>query len=112
MSDYDKVYRAVADIPYGKVASYSQIANHAGLPGRARFVGYALHHSSAKLDIPWHRVINAQGKLSLPPDSDSFRRQIDRLADEGVEIIRGRIDLKRYGWIPDLDELLWRPPDE
>lgn len=112
MSNYRKIWRAVADIPYGRVASYGQIAAHAGLPGCARLVGQALRDSPPELALPWHRVINAQGRISLPKSSPSYQRQIDRLATEGVEIVGGRIDMQRYGWIPDIDELLWKPVDD
>ena len=106
---YSVIWRTVADIPFGKVATYGQIAELAGLPRQARLVGYALHNIPAELELPWHRVINSQGKISFPKDSEPYRRQLDRLSEEGVELIGGRIDFNRYRWQPDLDELLWKP---
>lgn len=103
------IWRTIADIPYGKVATYGQIAELAGLPRQARLVGYALHNTPAGRDLPWHRVINAQGKISFPKDSEPYQRQLEKLSAEGIELINGRIDLKRYRWQPDLDELLWKP---
>ena len=58
------IYDMVGRIPYGKVATYGQIAHLAGYPGRARQVGYALAGMPEEMDLPWHRVINAQGKIS------------------------------------------------
>ena len=108
---YQIIWRTVADIPYGKVATYGQIAELAGMPRHARLVGYALHNIPSDLDIPWHRVINAKGMISFPHDSEPYRRQIERLAEEGVEFINGKVDFAEYRWQPDLDELLWRPRD-
>ena len=109
---YRRIWQTVADIPYGRVATYGQVADLAGLPRAARLVGYALRQTPAGLDIPWHRVINAGGRISFPPRSDAYRRQLERLGEEGVELIGGRIDLDRYRWRPaTLDELLWKPDD-
>lgn len=108
---YRKIWGAVATVPFGRVATYGQIAVLAGFPRHARLVGYALHHTPDDVDIPWHRIINAQGRISFPKDSEPYKRQLDRLAEEGVEFIRGRVDLSRHGWQPTLDEWLWKPPD-
>ena len=110
---YQRIWRTVADIPYGKVATYGQIAELAGIPRGARQVGYALHQTPAGLDIPWHRVINARGEISFPPETEAYRRQRERLYTEGIVFIAGRIDLNVYGWngttpTSDLDELLWK----
>ncbi|MDA3921619.1 MAG: MGMT family protein [Salinisphaera sp.] len=91
----ERVYTAVHCIPEGRVATYGQIADLAGRPRAARQVGYAMHRCPANL--PWHRVVNAQGRLSLPADSDSGRMQRQRLESEGVVLIGGRIDLSLYG---------------
>jgi len=104
-----RIWKTVGDIPSGRVASYGQVADLAGLPRRARLVGYALRVAPAGLTLPWHRVINAKGMISFPKGTDSYARQVERLADEGIELIGGRIDLTRYGWTPSLDELLWKP---
>ena len=109
---YQRIYRTVRRIPRGRVASYGQIADLAGIPRGARQVGYALRHAPKDLKIPWHRVINSQGRIAVPADSDSYRRQVKRLASEDVHLLNGRINLRRYRWQPDLDELLWAPPDD
>ena len=99
MSNYDVIYQVVRKIPKGKVATYGQVADLANLPGRARLVGYALYQVDTEVsDVPWHRVINAQGRISFPLDSDGYRRQRERLEAEGVEFIGERINLKVYRW--------------
>ena len=107
--NFELIWRTVADIPYGHVATYGQIAELAGLPRRARLVGQALKHTPKRLRIPWHRVINAQGMISFPQNSEPFRRQKALLMEEGVEFIGQRIVLERFRWRPSLDELLWKP---
>ena len=96
---YRQIYAAVAAIPRGRVATYGQVARVAGLPGRARQVGYALHALPPGSPIPWQRVVNARGAISLPELGGAAARQRELLADEGVELDqRGRVDLRRYGW--------------
>lgn len=97
--DYAKIYQTVAKIPRGKVATYGQIAELAGLSRRARQVGYALHALPPGAPIPWQRVLGAGGKISLPGRSGARQREL--LAAEGVEFTgSGRIDLARFGWRP------------
>jgi methylated-DNA-protein-cysteine methyltransferase related protein len=98
---YRNIYAVVSRIPRGHVATYGQVALLAGLPGRARLVGYAL----SLLDdpsIPWHRVINAKGEVSLrsgASEADEVQRL--RLEDEGVHFdSHGRVPLDRYRWRP------------
>ncbi|HXH02566.1 MAG TPA: MGMT family protein, partial [Candidatus Competibacteraceae bacterium] len=78
-----------------------------GLPRRARLVGRALRETPVDLKLPWHRVLNAQGRIAFPVGSEPFREQEARLRAEGVPVLGGRVDLPRYRWRPDLDELLW-----
>ncbi|HWB75197.1 MAG TPA: MGMT family protein [Nannocystaceae bacterium] len=93
---YRRIYETVARIPKGRVASYGQVAQLAGLPGRARQVGYALHAMPDGTTLPWHRVVNARGEISLT--GESARVQVQRLKREGVRFdARGRIDLRVYG---------------
>jgi methylated-DNA-protein-cysteine methyltransferase related protein len=97
-SIYKSIYNIVSQIPSGRVATYGQIAKLAGIPGQARQVGYAL---SAINDnkIPWHRVVNAKGKIS--PRSDSAFEKIQRvlLEHEGVQFNeQGVISLEMYRW--------------
>ena len=105
----ERIWKAVAAIPRGQVASYGSIARRAGLPRRARLVGHALKVAPASLRLPWHRVLNAQGKISLPAGSKAHRMQRRLLEEEGVLFRGGRVNLKAIGGEGDLDALLWRP---
>jgi methylated-DNA-protein-cysteine methyltransferase-like protein len=96
-ASYEAIWNIVRTIPRGRVASYGQIARLAGLPKHARLGGTALG-AAGKLKLPWHRVINAQGRIALPPNSTGFREQRKRLREEGVMVLKGKVDLKRYGW--------------
>jgi len=92
---YQRIYEVVRRIPRGRVATYGQVAELAGIEGRARQVGYALHHSPPRL--PWHRVINARGQISAPASSDWGELQRHLLEAEGVEFdLEGRVDLKKF----------------
>ena len=101
-SRYDRIYRVVSRIPAGKVATYGQVAALAGFATGARLVGYALHALPPRSAVPWYRVVNAQGAISLLRASPSSGvEQRIRLAREGVEFdARGRVVLERYGWKP------------
>ena len=103
----DRIWKAVAAIPRGEVASYGGIAERAGLPRRARLVGHALKVAPASLKLPWHRVLNARGRISLPSGSKAHRTQRRLLEEEGVVFRNGRVDLRRRAH--DLDALLWKP---
>jgi methylated-DNA-protein-cysteine methyltransferase-like protein len=93
------IWQVVAAIPPGRVATYGQVAQKAGLPRAARRVGYALRGLPNNTRIPWHRVVNAQGRISLPEGSNPHATQRDRLEREGVEFsATGTIDLRRYSW--------------
>lgn len=92
------VYLALASIPAGRVISYGQLAAIAGLPRAARFVGTLLRNLPEGTDLPWHRVINAQGKISLPVDSESYREQVRRLKNEGIEFTNTKINLRKFGY--------------
>ena len=95
---YAAVYNAVRSIPPGRVASYGQVALAAGLPGQARLVGYALHRLPDDTDVPWHRVVNIRGEISLDQRFGPGRTQRALLEAEGVSFdSRGRIDLTRFG---------------
>jgi methylated-DNA-protein-cysteine methyltransferase related protein len=97
---WSRVYAVVRRIPRGRVATYGQVAALAGLGRGARQVGYALHASLGDA-IPWHRVVNARGAISLPPHGAAAVTQRLRLLREGVRFEgRGRIDLGRFGWSP------------
>lgn len=95
-----QILQVVALIPYGKVASYGQIARMAGLPKHARLVAYVLKHLEAEADIPWYRVINSQGKISLSKLNESGENiQRLKLVAEGVMVIGDKINLKQYQWM-------------
>ena len=105
----ERIWNAVAAIPRGQVASYGAIARRAGLPRRARLVGHALKVAPDGLALPWHRVLNSQGRISLPAGSKAHRMQRRLLAAEGVRFVKGRVNRAARGGDPDLDALLWRP---
>ncbi|MDF0535784.1 methylated-DNA--[protein]-cysteine S-methyltransferase [Shewanella yunxiaonensis] len=101
-----RIWQVVAMIPQGRVASYGKIADYAGLPGRARYVSRALKLAPDTLALPWHRVINAQGKIAFAKDSESFREQSYLLRCEGVTVNQGRIALSEFEWRPDMATLV------
>jgi methylated-DNA-protein-cysteine methyltransferase-like protein len=105
----ERIWATICDIPRGSVASYGQVAEIAGFPRGARQVGYALRHLPSGHEVPWHRVITASGKIAFTAGSDAFREQRRRLQAEDVPILKGRVDMRKYRWRPDLDELLWKP---
>lgn len=106
------IWRVIAAIPSGRVASYGQVAALAGLPRGARQVARALRYAPAELDLPWHRVLAVNGRIAIPPSSSGHRTQIRRLRAEGVVVNAGRVNMRTYRWAPRLDELLWGPlPD-
>ena len=93
-----RFYTVLAAIPIGKVITYGQLAAQAGMSGRARWAGYVLRNLPAQSNLPWHRVVNAQGKLSFPLGSEKALEQMALLEDEGVEFnTNGSINLKRFG---------------
>ena len=104
-----RIWATICDIPEGSVASYGQIAEIAGIPRGARQVGYALRHLPRGSEVPWFRVIQASGKIAFPRGSRPYREQAKRLQREDVVILNGKIDMQKYRWQPDLDELLWKP---
>ena len=105
-----RVYEAIAAIPRGRVASYGAIAARAGLPGRARLVGKLLGETPEGMELPWYRVLRANGQIALPPGSRGFREQCRLLRAEGVEVVNGRVPLSRFGLDADLDRALWGMP--
>jgi len=101
-SSYPSIYRVVRRIPRGRVATYGQVAWLAGLPGQARLVGYAMHAAAPDDLVPWHRVVNAQGRISARSDGPGASvLQRLRLEREGVIFdAGGRLSLERFGWAP------------
>jgi methylated-DNA-protein-cysteine methyltransferase-like protein len=107
----ERIYRIVARIPRGSVSTYGWVAERAGFPRHARLVGHSLRVLPNNRRVPWHRVINAQGRISFPRGSPPYVRQRRRLEEEGVHLVGGRVNLKRFGWRLTLDELLWQPDE-
>ncbi len=108
--NYASIYRAVAAIPPGHVASYGEIAARAGLPGRARLVGRALRETPDGMGLPWHRVLRADGRIALLASSDGWHEQQRRLRAEGVAVQDGRVPMRRFGLQHDMDRELWGEP--
>ena len=102
MQDYIREFYGIIQlIPKGKVATYGQIAKLAGLPKHARHVGFALKNMADDTVVPWHRVINSQGKISLSKEDGLGENiQIVKLQSEGVVVLNGKVNLKLFQWIP------------
>ncbi|UCG89378.1 MAG: MGMT family protein [Gemmatimonadota bacterium] len=98
------MYAVVRRIPEGRVATYGQVAALAGFPGHARQVGYALNSLPDDSDVPWHRVINAKGEVSIRSQPGYCQLQRALLAAEGVSFdSAGRLALERFAWRPSDD---------
>ncbi|HET7229397.1 MAG TPA: MGMT family protein [Longimicrobium sp.] len=98
-STYDRIYAVVRKIPRGKVSTYGRVAEVAGLGRAARQVGYAMAALPDHTTVPWHRVINAQGRISLRRGTGGDVEQRFRLEAEGVVFdAGGRVSLERFGW--------------
>jgi methylated-DNA-protein-cysteine methyltransferase related protein len=98
---YRRIYDVVSRIPRGRVATYGQVASLARLPRQPRLVGYALHALPAGTRVPWFRVVNARGAISLRASGLGFEDiQARLLAREGVRFVDGAIPLDRYQWRP------------
>lgn len=96
---YARIYAVVRRIPLGRVATYGQVACLAGFPRHARLVGYALHALPGDSGVPWQRVINAKGEVSLRALPGWEGLQVRLLEGEGVRFdARGRVSLARYQW--------------
>ena len=98
-SSFERIHRVIRCIPRGKVATYGQIARMVGMPRGARTVGWALRATPDGVDIPWQRVVNSQGTISLSSGSQGAALQRSLLEEEGVIFEeQDRIDLTRFGW--------------
>ncbi len=93
-------WQVLASIPPGRVVSYGRLARLAGMGRGARLAGRWLGQLPEDTTLPWHRVLNSQGQLSLAPDSPAGELQYQRLLAEGIIVNNRRVDIKRYGW-PD-----------
>ena len=102
-----RVCHAVSLIPHGRLATYGQVADLIGAWGCARQVGWALRRLSLPSEVPWQRVVNAKGRISMSlsrEGSDWMQRQL--LIAEGIPVDgEGRLPLRRFLWMPDLEAL-------
>ncbi|CAN7185501.1 MGMT family protein [Pseudoxanthomonas sp. LjRoot168] len=105
-SPEDRILAAIRAIPHGQVAGYGEVAQRAGLPGRARLTARILSQN-ADPSLPWHRVLRSDGRIAFPEGSKAFREQSQRLRAEGVKVENGRV--KRPPKADDLDAALWGP---
>jgi methylated-DNA-protein-cysteine methyltransferase-like protein len=105
---YQRIWRTAQLIPSGTVSSYGQIADLAGLPGRARLVGKALGYVPGEMDVPWHRILRSNGQIAFPAGSEQAETQKGFLQEESVVVLNNRVKLAAFGWQPDLAEMLWK----
>jgi methylated-DNA-protein-cysteine methyltransferase related protein len=96
------IWNVVASIPRGRVSTYAAVARAAGLPGRARQTGLALRVAPEELNLPWHRVLGAGGRIVFPPSSRHYKEQARRLRAEGIPVKDGRVAASA---MTELDEL-------
>jgi methylated-DNA-protein-cysteine methyltransferase-like protein len=107
---FERIYQVVRLIPPGRVATYGQVAAIVSHCGAARTVGWALHALNEGTDVPWHRVINASGRSSLPNDESDLPTQRTLLEEEGIRFdSQDRVDLAIYQWEgldwPEIEDL-------
>ena len=88
---FQEIWAIVDSIPRGSASTYGAVARAAGMPGRARLTGRALREAPKEMNIPWHRVVGAGGKIVFPKASVNFREQTRRLRAEGVAVKEGRV---------------------
>ena len=105
---YAKIWRTVQLIPLGRVASYGQIADLAGLPGRARLVGKSLGYVPKDMQVPWYRVLRSNGQIAFPKGSEQSQQQTGLLQQEDVAVFNNRVKLSLFQWQPDLADMLWK----
>ena len=98
VTPHERIWLILAAIPHGRVATYGQIAELAGLPKAARVVGRVLNNLPGESTLPWHRVVNARGEISLV--GPQATRQKTLLIQEGVSFVRKRVSLVEFGWQP------------
>jgi len=100
LSFHEQTIYLIKKVPKGKVATYGQIAAMTGHPRAARQVVRILHSSSKKENLPWHRIINSKGQISLKP-GNGFEEQYSKLLSEGIKFrLDKSIDLDKYLWLP------------
>ncbi|PHQ26740.1 cysteine methyltransferase [Marinobacter guineae] len=95
-----KIWQVVLAVPEGRVVSYGQVAEMAGLGRQARYIGRALGKLPAGHSVPWFRVIRSNGQIAFPEGSHAYETQVGRLKREGVEVTNGRVPMRRFQWQP------------
>lgn len=93
-----QIWQVVLAVPMGKVVSYGQVAEMAGLGRQARYIGRALGKLPDGHSVPWYRVIRSNGQIAFPEGSDKYLEQVSLLEGEGVEVINGRVSMSRFRW--------------
>ncbi|PKM15102.1 MAG: methylated-DNA--protein-cysteine methyltransferase [Gammaproteobacteria bacterium HGW-Gammaproteobacteria-2] len=101
------IVAALRQLRRGEVVAYGEVARRAGLPGRARLVARVLAHSPVA-DLPWHRVLRADGRIAFAPGSEGYIEQLRRLQTENVTVVDGRVRMASVAG--KLDALLWASP--
>jgi methylated-DNA-protein-cysteine methyltransferase-like protein len=96
-----RICQVVTLIPSGRVLSYGRVAELAGYPRGHRIAARVLSQLPPSSRVPWHRVITASGRIAFPKGSVSFRRQAQRLREEGVIVRAGKVAMARYLWAPE-----------
>ncbi|MBC7419246.1 MAG: MGMT family protein [Bdellovibrio sp.] len=93
------VIKQISLIPAGRVATYKQIAELTGKPQAPRGVSWILHTCSTSYKLPWHRVLNSQGRISFEPRTHNFKQQKNKLTAEGVQLSSdGQLSLAKFQW--------------
>lgn len=110
LTPMERIWFIVNIIPQGTVLPYGIVADLAGLPGRARYVSRALKLAPETLALPWHRVINSQGRISFAKNTEPFQTQQELLRLEGITVNVGKVSLSQYQWKPDLATLVMTLP--
>ena len=103
----EAVWNILSNIPKGQVMAYGEIAKAAGFPRHARMVSKAMSRSDKKL--PWHRVVRSDRSLAFPAESSAFETQKNRLMQEGIVVLNGKVTAQTPTSHDDLDALIWGP---
>ena len=99
---FEKVYKIVAQIPFGKVTTYGAIAEILGMKSSARTVGWALNSVKERCDLPFHRVVNRNGELTGKKYFSTPDLMRELLISEGIEFIGDAVNMKKHLWKPDI----------
>jgi len=98
----EAIWQVVCAIPRGQASTYGAVARAAGLPGRARLTGFALRVAPEEMNLPWHRVVGAGGRIVFPDGSRAYREQARRLRAEGIPVSAGRVATAALTELPEL----------